>query len=265
MAFLEPLIAVGEIAGEAAGAAAEGVGAAAEGAAGAAEGAAEAAEGIETGGGRGAGKVSQGKHHTITKTYDGTEKLMRVLKAFEAERVLVGIPSNKADRSNTERGALNNATIGYIMEHGSPGANIPARPWLAPGIRSAKSAIVAHYEQAAKRGLKSGDVTAMAAAHRVIGQLTVDAVKRYITSGHFAPLAPSTVAQRSRQRGTRRRVSETKYLALIAAGMTPALAQNIAGVRPLINTGQMRNAVTYVVRKKGAPGTYRGTKMMRVV
>jgi hypothetical protein len=201
----------------------------------------------------------------LVKKQDGLEKLKRVLAAFEAERVLVGIPSNKADRSGTDLGALNNATIGIIMEKGSPAANIPARPWLAPGIVSAKSAIVSHYEQAAKKALRQGDLAAMSAAHKQVGHLTADAVKRYINSGTFAPLSPRTIANRARQRGTRRRVSETKYLGLVAGGMSPAQAQNVAGIRPLINSGQMRNAVTYVVRKKGEPGTYRGTKTMRVV
>lgn len=205
------------------------------------------------------------KHATLTKKQDGLAKLQRVLAAFEAERVLVGIPSNKDDRSKTEKGALNNATIGIIMEKGSPAAHIPARPWLAPGIASAKGPIVSHYEQAAKQALRSGDAGALTAAHKVVGHLTADAVKAYLLHGHFEPLAPSTIANRARQRGTRRRPSETRYLGLVAGGMGAAQAQNVAGIRPLINTGQMRNAVTYVVRKKGAPGTYRGTKMMRVV
>lgn len=280
MAFLEPFIAGGEAFAELLG----GLGEAAEGAEGAvqaAEGtAAEAAEGVKVPeGGDNTEKLRQesegedrevahGKHHKLVKHHDGLDKLKRVLQAFEAERVLVGIPSNKNDRrlqSGTDRKALNNATIGIIMEKGSPAAHIPARPWLKPGIQSAKSQVIAKYEQAAKSALRSNDMAGLTAAHRVVGHLTADAVKRYITTGHFAPLSPRTVAQRARQRGTGRRRSEMKYMALVAGGMAPAMAQNVAGIRPLINTGQMRNAVTYVIRKKGAPGTYRGTKTMRVI
>lgn len=205
------------------------------------------------------------QHAKLVTKKDGLEKLKRVLAKFESERVLVGIPSKKADRSGTEPGAINNATIGIIMEKGSPAANIPARPWLAPGIMSAKGPIIQHYEEAAKKALLADDVSGLSAAHKRVGQLTADAVKKYMTNGTFAPLSPSTIANRSRQRGTKPRKSELRYRGLVAAGMEPALAQNVAGIRALINTGQLRNSVTYDVRKKGAPGTYRGTKTMRVL
>jgi hypothetical protein len=50
-------------------------------------------------------------------------------------------------------------------------------------------------------------------------------------------------------RGTKsRRESEEAYLGLIAKGMDPGAAQADAGIVSLINTGQLRNSITSVVR-----------------
>jgi hypothetical protein len=249
MAFLEPLIVAGEAAGEAGAAAGEAGAAAGEAGAAAGEDS-ELGEGgreLQRQGSEPAQRVNK-PHVKITKVQDHTDVMLRVLKAFERQRVLVGIPGSKSPRKD---GRLNNATIGMIMEKGSPGANIPARPWLAPGIDSGRERIIMHYEAAVKRAFKHGDVGALEAAHNRVGAEAVAAVRRYVRgAGHFVPLRPATVAARARQRGTRRRRSETKYLGLVASGMSLALAQNVAGIRPLINTGQLLNSVTYVVRSR---------------
>jgi hypothetical protein len=46
------------------------------------------------------------------------------------------------------------------------------------------------------------------------------------------------------------RASEIRYLDLVANGMSAADAQGATGIRPLINTGQLRNAITYAIREK---------------
>lgn len=253
MAFLEPFIAAGEAVADVLGEA---------GAAGATESAsAETGTTLERPGRRineRAHGSKQSPHAKVTKTQDHTQALMKVLKEFERQRVLVGIPASTTDRSD---GKLNNATIGMIMEKGSPGANIPARPWLEPGIESGRERIVKTYETAVRHAYKTGDLSQISHSHERAGAEAVDSVKRYMRdSGHFAPLKPGTIAARARQRGTRRRKSETKYLGLIASGMAPGLAQNVAGIRPLINTGQLLGSVTYVIRpnrsRKAMLGTF---------
>jgi hypothetical protein len=83
------------------------------------------------------------------------------------------------------------------------------------------------------------------------GLIAESSAKREISTGDFIPLKPETVAWRFLARGTKtRRASEERYLELIDQGVSPADAQRVAGIRPLINTGQLRNAITSVVRTK---------------
>lgn len=157
---------------------------------------------------------------------DTTKELMKALKTFNGSEVLVGIPSTTAGREPDPQNPspINNATIGYIMENGSPAANIPPRPHLRPGVEDNKAKIVNRYRGAAKKAL-DGDLKAIGIAHQVVGQETADAVKAKITEGPFEALAASTLAAR-RRRG-------------------------FAGESPLIETGAYRNAITYVVRPRG--------------
>ncbi len=159
-------------------------------------------------------------------TKDGTAALLRGLEALASERVLVGIPASNAERQIDEdandRGPINNAAIGKIMEEGSPAANIPARPHLKPAVRENRDAIVKAYRAGAKAVLdgKAKDATAV---HHRVGILVENAVKAKVNEGDFVPLAPATIAKRK----ARGRKSE----------------------RPLVDTGQYRNSITHVVRK----------------
>lgn len=255
VAFLPELLGVG---GEAA-AGAEGAGAAAGEAGEAAEGAegAEAAEGAEDDDDidkthkrkdRGQQK-HKSKHVEVTQTKDKLPELLKALKEFTKQEVLVGIASDTAQRQDDS--PINNATIGMIMEMGSPAANIPARPWLVPGILSVRREIVGTYLLATLRVFKNFNPQPISHAHDRVGSIARDAVKKYIKTAAFTPLAASTVAARYRQRkAKRRRKSETQYLGAVAGGMAPSLAEAKFGIQPLINTGTFLNAVTYAVREK---------------
>jgi hypothetical protein len=190
-------------------------------------------------------------HVTVTKTMDRLDDLLKALKEFTRERVLVGIAADTAQRQ--DGGPINNATIGLIMEKGSPAANIPARPWLVPGIMSARKAVLMTYLQATRRAFRTFNPQPIHGAHERVGAIARDAVKKYIKSAAFTPLAASTVAARFRQRrARRRRKSETQYLGAVAGGMAPGVAEALYGIQPLINTGTFLNSVTYAVREKGA-------------
>jgi hypothetical protein len=264
MAFLaaipELFAGVGEAAAAGGEAAAAGGEAAAEGAAGAAEGMDEGAaegEADEEVSKRAQRRKGQGEqqsktpHVTVTKTADRLNDLLKALKEFTREQVLVGVAADTAQRQ--DGGPINNATIGLIMEKGSPAANIPARPWLAPGIMSARKEVLNVYLEATRRSLRTFNPQPIHGAHARVGAIARDAVKKYIKTAAFTPLAASTVAARFRQRkARRRRKSETQYMAAVAGGMAPSAAQGLYGIQPLINTGTFLNSVTYAVRQKGA-------------
>jgi hypothetical protein len=161
----------------------------------------------------------------VRVTRDNTKRLLEQLKGLTREQVLVGIPAGEAPRRSDGTGPseINNATIGYIMENGSPAANIPERPHLRRGIEDVKAKIVERYEGTARAAL-NGQSNAVDAGHHAVGLIASSSVKARITEGPFTPLAPATL-QKRRSRGR-------------------------TGEKPLIDTGQYRQSITYVVREK---------------
>jgi len=152
---------------------------------------------------------------------DNTAALKRAIAELTGTQVMVGIPATTAGRS---KGAIDNATLGYIHENGSPAANIPARPFLRPGVRNAQAKITQQLRKAgvaALAGNSSGMVRAMTSA----GLVAQSSVRAKITDGPFQALSASTLRARRRRGRT--------------------------GTRPLIDTGQLRRAITFVLRKKG--------------
>lgn len=186
----------------------------------------------------------------VEQTKDELAAVLQSIHSLVGKQVLVGIPEDKSDR---EDGApISNAEIGYIAENGAPGANVPARPWLAPGIQDAEPAISRDMEKAVNAAIdkKSAAVDAALNAAGLAGQ---SAAKAKIRSGDFAPLSPRTVAARYRARGSAsRRKSEKAYMELAraaaASGMSLADVQSAAGIKPLINSGDFLNSISYVVK-----------------
>ena len=186
----------------------------------------------------------------LTVTKDSVSQVIASLTELVQQQVLVGYPDSTSDRDEETDGPMTNATLGYIHENGSPKANIPERPHLVPGVRKAEERAVAYMEKAAKATLSRDPKRANAYLNDA-GIVAMNSARNEITTGDFVPLQPGTVAARHRSRKTKSmRKSEIKYLELIAQGMAPGAAQDAAGIRPLINTGQLRNAITYVLRKR---------------
>lgn len=169
----------------------------------------------------------------VHMTKDKLSVVMRGLGELPRREVLVGIPELRTQRSTLEEAQpLTNAAIGYIHENGAPEMNIPARPFLLPGIRNARAEIAKYMRQAAEALMARGQEGAMDKAERAMhaaGLVAVNAVQSKITEGPFAPLAPATIAARLRRGRT--------------------------GTRPLIDTGQLRRAITYVIRNRKRDGT----------
>lgn len=177
---------------------------------------------------------------------DDVAAVLAAINHLVGQEVLVGIPASEAERD----GSLSNAQLGYIHEYGSPSANIPARPFLEPGVSDQAPSIGNHLEKAARAAMK-GDAGRVDAELGAAGMVAQAGARHRITSGEFEPLSPETIRRRRLNRKTKSiRPEERKYLQMIADGKSPAEAQSEAGIRPLINTGQLRNSLTYVVRKK---------------
>lgn len=168
----------------------------------------------------------------VTLTKDNSADLNRALAALTKTQVLVGFPSSGKER-DPEPGELaqpmTNAALAYIHNNGSPAANIPARPFMEPGVASAQGDITGVYAKAAKAALDrpANAESIVDAAHHRVGLTAQDAIQSKIEAGIPPALAASTMAARKRKHGAD------------------------ASATPLIDTAQMKNAVTYVLRPKG--------------
>jgi hypothetical protein len=179
---------------------------------------------------------------------DDVPAVVAAINELVGKEVLIGIPDKTTDRQQEEGQAITNATLGYIHETGSPEANIPARPFLIPGVEQAEEPALERLKKAAQVSLR-GDTKSADKYLNDAGIIASNSVKKVFWSNNWEPLKPSTVANRHRQRGTKMREAERHYLELIGEGMSPADAQATAGIQPLVDTAQLRNAITYIVRK----------------
>lgn len=157
----------------------------------------------------------------LTTIFDDVAKVISGISMVATARVMVGIPAAKDQRE--DGGEINNAALGYIHDRGAPEANIPARPWLESGIATAQTPIEDGLKRAADAAFE-GRPEGVRRELNVVGLKAQAAVRKKITDGPFDALAPRTLAARR------------------ARGRT--------GTKPLIDTGQLRSAVSYVIREK---------------
>jgi hypothetical protein len=184
---------------------------------------------------------------SVTITKDNVSKVFKEIADLVGKQVLIGIPDNGQNKRDDE--PVNNATIGYAMEFGLPANNVPARPFLIPGVKKARSAALRQLRQSADAAL-NGDAKGVDAGLARAGIVASNEVKHQINSNIPPPLKPETIRGRHRARQTKMRESEEVYLRMVARGIDPGAAQADVGIVALINTGQLRNSITYVVRKK---------------
>ena len=172
----------------------------------------------------------------VTVVLDHVNDVVRSIEKLVLMRVMVGIPAEKAAR---EGSPINNAALGYIHENGAPEVNIPARPFLLPGVRAVQQQTIDGFKVAGELAFAGRPEAVERQFHR-IGLAAVASIKAVINAGVPPPLAESTLEARTR-RGRKGAKQELKNR---AAGLPPAI--DLA--KPLIDTGQLRNSITYVLR-----------------
>jgi|SRR5215469_886760 len=179
---------------------------------------------------------------------DNSDKVAAAIKRLANTTIMVGIPSDEEQPHYDESGGqargknkrddnvpVNNATLGYIHETGAPAANIPARPFLSPGVRNSQREWRPYMTRAGHLAF-AGQMDAAEHAWHAAGMKAVEGVKDRIESNIPPPLAQATVdARRIRSTGSSYRRKAT------TASDTTAL----------IDTAQMINSVSYVIRHRG--------------
>ena len=169
----------------------------------------------------------------VTVIVSRTDLVVTHLKNLANRQVLVGISAATTERDNLaidpSRGEITNAAIGYINEFGDPGLNIPPRPHLVPGVRNAFADIKRFFKTAAQRAA-AGDGPGATKALHAAGLAGQKAVVDKIDAGPFEPLKESTIRWRRWHKRHNPNASITDT--------------------PLIETGEYRQHITYVVRAR---------------
>lgn len=182
---------------------------------------------------------------TIRMTRDRVAQVQQQLRVLRKKEILVGIPSDAQPRKEVvgEEPQPNNATIGYEMEYGVPSRNVPARPWLVPGMISVQDKAARQMVAAInaivrpREGQVDSDGRLTAA-----GLVAVTGIKKYINAGIDPALSKRTLEERA-ARGRKGAKQELANRANIP-GYTPSTAL----AKPLVDTAQFRNSVNYVVK-----------------
>lgn len=160
---------------------------------------------------------------TLTVTEDFTENFKKIIDSFRHDEVVVGIPSEDNGRKKKDA-PIGNAALLALNEFGSPQNNIPARHPMQTGIKLAKDAIAEEFKKAAKNSLKKG-VSALAEYYERAGIIAANSIKKVINDQtDMEPPSESTLESRK--------------------------ARGFKGTKALVVTGQMRNVITSVVRRK---------------
>lgn len=174
--------------------------------------------------------------------FDKHFDILKAVRYLTSTQVLVGVPSdnephlgadvgpNQRKDEGSQSTPLTNAELAYLHSNGVPERNIPARPFLQPGIDTVKDKILAIFEHAAKAAL-DGNTGEVDQSFDAVGLLAQGAVRGYIAAGIPPPLKPATIAAR------RRRTKGSSYKR--PAGDTV----------PLIDTAQLLHSISYVKRK----------------
>lgn len=189
----------------------------------------------------------------VTITRQNLQEVLAGVKALASSEVLVGFPQDTTERDaepgdDPEKRDITNAALGYIHDNGVPEVGIPARPFMIPGIRAAQPQ-VEQYLEGALSAAAQGKVAVAEGQLHAAGMAAKLAIQKKINEGIPPPLSEYTLKKRAaRGGGSLVAKAAQRELDNRDKGLPPAL--DVA--KPLVDTGQMRNAVNYVIRARAA-------------
>lgn len=197
----------------------------------------------------------------VKVTRDNLEQVRDNLQLLSRLEVLVGFPEDSTARDqdpedDPENRGITNAALGYIHDQGSPEVNIPARPFMVPGMEDATPAVKRLLGAALRAGMR-GNALQMEQAMIAAGLAAKLGIQNKINEGIPPPLAEMTLRKRARRAGKSSiakaaQIELDRRRAVSDLGEDPFFDMETAltTAKPLIDTAQMRNAVNYVIRAK---------------
>lgn len=163
----------------------------------------------------------------VETTFDAMKKMLEGLDLIRNSGVYVGIPESNAARKNAEEdNTVTNAQLLFIHTNGSPVNHIPARPVIEPAIRKDKNRLTKMLEKAAVLAL-SGDKSGFEKQMELTGMRGQNVSRAYFVDPENG-WPPNSLSVQARKK-----------------------AKGSTNPRPLIDTGELRKSITYVVEING--------------
>lgn len=186
------------------------------------------------------------------------EQFAQQIEKAARYEVLVGIPSPHPKRLEIHKDegkkrafhGIWNADLAAIHENGAPARGIPARPFIRPGIERVKKRLIQIAANAGEAMAAGESLRPYAEQAGLEAQRSIRAVFR---DNNWAPLRPRTMINRAYKRVKKRRdrrgqdTTDRQKMAKLVAKELAAMG----AMRALIDTGQLRQAIDYVVVERG--------------
>lgn len=185
---------------------------------------------------------------TIKKGAD-LDQLARHLRQLAGVEVLVGFPEDKTEREVDPDGKsspITNAALAYIHDNGAPEQNIPARQFMAPAIADASDKLSSKGGQILQAVLAGGHATLVEQGMHQLGLIGKLAIQKKINEGIPPPLAESTLLNRISKGSKYGQKGAKAELERREKGLAPS----VLFAKPLVDTGQLRNAADYAIRPR---------------
>ena len=178
----------------------------------------------------------------IGKNVDETNAMLDRVKALSNIQVLVGIPEEKSGRKS---GGVNNAELLYIHTHGSPLHRIPKRPVIEPAIEAEdnKANITEDLGNAARSALDGKTQETMTHLNEA-GMTGQNAARAWFEDSRNG-WPKNTEETAKRKLNKLQGKNKQRFNEQISAG---ASITDSDVSRPLVDTGQLRKAIVYVVK-----------------
>jgi hypothetical protein len=168
---------------------------------------------------------------------------LRQIQGMVNLQLLIGIPAGSPNRLIATDPS--NAALLFIHEFGSPARRIPARPSLHPGVQKELPQIVQVLRRAAAATLPDGrpNLVLLRASMQACGLIAVNSVRQEIHNKIPPDIADITKRNRLTSKNAYKNASFAKKQSMMATWMA-------GDFTPLLDTGQLIRAITYVIRRR---------------
>lgn len=129
---------------------------------------------------------------TVKGADQARQALKKKIDEFITDKtVLVGIHEDAGVHKDAKKGEpIHNALLGAILDQGTDDGNIPARPWLKPGVASGNE----EYKSIIERVIADGENPENAL--ELIGVVAVGKVQQFMTELKTPPNSPITIKRK---------------------------------------------------------------------